>query len=426
MKTIGRVGALAVALGIGMAIPVPAQAAACPGGGSECLYVPPPKTALVLGGTTIPTPDQFYLDAVRDNFVGPLNPGDTITYVPVTTPMELWPFTGAGRVVWFFLGPPEIFGPGGSAWPDESVLKLSGLFDLTFDQSVAQGVTNLDQEISDRPGEHLVVFGYSQGAIVANLEKQALQDQYPNGDGPDIEFMLIGDPNVPNGGLAARFPGLYLPILDFTFNGPAPTDTQFHTTDVIQQYDGVSDFPLYPINLASTGNALLGAVFIHPRDLEVNPEGVIHTVTGDTDYYFLPTENLPLFEPLRLVGVPEPVIDVVEPVVKEVVEMGYDRTIPPGTPTPARLIPPLPTAQNVHDVVNALDEGVDNAKKLTPASMTDGFKFSPTIHDSDAATGDNTTTRPRPLVNAVNRITDTVDKVVKRVTDRLTPKEDTE
>ena len=118
MKTIGRVGALAVALGIGMAIPVPAQAAACPGGGSECLYVPPPKTALVLGGTTIPTPDQFYLDAVRDNFVGPLNPGDTITYVPVTTPMELWPFTGAGRVVWFFLGPPEIFGPGGSAWPD--------------------------------------------------------------------------------------------------------------------------------------------------------------------------------------------------------------------------------------------------------------------------------------------------------------------
>ena len=259
------------------------------------------------------------------------------------------------------------------------MLKLSGLFDLTFDQSVAQGVTNLDQEISDRPGEHLVVFGYSQGAIVANLEKQALQDQYPNGDGPDIEFVLIGDPNVPNGGLAARFPGLYLPILDFTFNGPAPTDTQFHTTDVIQQYDGVSDFPLYPINLASTGNALLGAVFIHPRDLEVNPEGVIHTVTGDTDYYFLPTENLPLFEPLRLVGVPEPVIDVVEPVVKEVVEMGYDRTIPPGTPTPARLIPPLPTAQNVHDVVNALDEGVDNAKKLTPASMTDGFKFEP--HD---------------------------------------------
>ena len=38
-----------------------------------------------------------------------------------------------------------------------------------------------------------------------------------------------GTPNLPNGGLFARFPGLYLPIIDWSFNGPAPTDTQFDT-----------------------------------------------------------------------------------------------------------------------------------------------------------------------------------------------------
>ena len=39
----------------------------------------------------------------------------------------------------------------------------------------------------------------------------------------------------------------------------------------------------------------------------------IHTY-GDTDYYFFETQDLPLFGPLRTLGVPEPVIDVVEPV----------------------------------------------------------------------------------------------------------------
>ena len=34
-------------------------------------------------------------------------------------------------------------------------------------------------------------------------------------------------------------------------------------------------------------------------------------------------------------------IDVVEPFFRVIVELGYDRTIPPWEPTPARLIPTL-------------------------------------------------------------------------------------
>jgi hypothetical protein len=357
---------------------------------------PPDRTALVLGGTTVPTPDQAYLDAVRDHFVGPLL-GQDIEYVPVTAPMELWPITGAGRLLWLVFGPQSVWGLDGPGWPDEPLWKLTGFFDLTFDESVAGGVADLEDAIAEHPNESLVIFGYSQGAMVANVEKQKLEDQYPNGDGPDIEFVLIGDPNLPNGGLAARFPGLYLPILNFTFNGPAPTDTQFHTVEDINQYDGAADFPLYPLNLISTGNALLGAVYRHPRDLEpsVDDPGTIHTTTGDTDYYFHPTDDLPLFDPLRTIGVPEPVIDVFEPVTKVAVELGYDRTIPPGEPTPARLIPPINPATVAGDLVNAVGEGITNAAALIGAPKPPAVTHNDPTAPQRAVGGELATTRDR-------------------------------
>ena len=116
--------------------------------------------------------------------------------------------------------------------------KLSGLFDLTFDQSVQAGVADLEAAMAEHGNDHLVIYGYSQGAVVANVEKRKLAEQYPAGTtAPDIDFVLGGDPNLPNGGLFGRFPGLYLPILNFSFNGPAPTDTQFDTVEITRQYD---------------------------------------------------------------------------------------------------------------------------------------------------------------------------------------------
>ena len=75
----------------------------------------------------------------------------------------------------------------------------------------------------------------------------------------------------------ARFPGLYIPILDLTFNGPAPTDTQFDTVEITRQYDGLADFPLYPLNLVADLNAVLGIIYVHmyPFDvsLPADPDG---------------------------------------------------------------------------------------------------------------------------------------------------------
>ena len=75
----------------------------------------------------------------------------------------------------------------------------------------------------------------------------------------------------PTAALLARFPGLYIPILDLSFNGPAPTDTPFDTVEITRQYDGFADFPLYPLNVISLLNAVLGAVYVHPYDLRRQP-----------------------------------------------------------------------------------------------------------------------------------------------------------
>jgi hypothetical protein len=252
--------------------------------------------------------------------------------------------------------------------------KLSGLFDLTYDQSVQAGVADLEEAMTAASNDHLVIYGDDQGTSVANAMKRKLAEQYPNGTAaPDIDFVLTGDANVPNGGLHARFPGLYVPI-GWTFDGPEPTDTQFDTDVIIRQYDGIADFPLYPLNPFATANALLGTLYVHPFlfgvSLSPDAAGTPATVSqyGDTTYHFFETKDLPLFGPLRTLGVPEPLIDVVEPFFRVLVEAGYDRTIPTGEPTPARLIPPLDPAKLITDLGNAIGEGATNAAALFGAA----------------------------------------------------------
>ena len=53
---------------------------------------------------------------------------------------------------------------------------------------------------------------------------------------------------------------------------------------------------------------------------------------------------------------------MVEPFFRVIVELGYDRSIPPGEPTPARLIPPLNPVTVAADLVNAIGEGINNAR----------------------------------------------------------------
>jgi hypothetical protein len=72
---------------------------------------PPDKTALIMGASTIPTPDEFWVDSVMNQFIAPTHPDQTIKPVAVTTPEEGWPLTGILRLLFSAFGPPEIWGP---------------------------------------------------------------------------------------------------------------------------------------------------------------------------------------------------------------------------------------------------------------------------------------------------------------------------
>src|SRR6478609_3574776 len=112
-RCVGRVGALAVAtritVSIGAAVLV-VTATVAPAVRLAATSAPCTRTdvtcALILGGTSAPTPDDAYVDVVRNQLIAPTHPGQEIGYDAVTTPEELWPLTGVARLLGLALGPP--------------------------------------------------------------------------------------------------------------------------------------------------------------------------------------------------------------------------------------------------------------------------------------------------------------------------------
>ncbi|WP_322789297.1 PE-PPE domain-containing protein [Mycolicibacterium sarraceniae] len=56
-----------------------------------------------------------------------------------------------------------------------------------------------------------MVFGYSQSARIATIVKRDLIAQ-SDGAEPSASFVLIDNPNRPNGGIMERFSGLHIPV----------------------------------------------------------------------------------------------------------------------------------------------------------------------------------------------------------------------
>jgi hypothetical protein len=217
--------------------------------------------------------------------------------------------------------------------------------------------------------------------------KRALASLYPGPDNlaaPDITFVLPGNLNRPNGGVMTRFWGFHIPILDFTFNGPAPTDTSFTTYDIAREYDGFADFPNYPGNLISTLNAIMGIVYLHPGYLSPtvgldpnDPTKYLQGQHGDTTYYFIPTSNddLPILQPFRGV-ISAQLLDVIEPVLRVIIDAGYDRSIDPWVPTPAQPIPSINPFNFAHDLSVAIAEGLATLEPSSAPDVTDVDAFS--------------------------------------------------
>jgi PE-PPE domain len=297
-------------------------------------------TALIMDGTGAPVPAQRNVDAIENLYLVPNGDGG---YTPqaLTTPEQGYPLTGVNS--------------------------------LTTDASIAQGVTILTDAIRQQTdaGNHVVVFGYSQSSVIASQVAANLASS-PNPPSPDqVSFVLVGDEASPNGGLFTRFevPGapLSLPSLGETFtsatpNGPYPTSVY------TLEYDGFADFPQYPLNVVSDVNAIVGMFTQHFGYADLTPAQISSAVplqtTGDTTtkYYMIPTPNLPLLAPVRLLPlIGNPLADLVQPDLAVLVNLGYGSITNGWSPGPANVVTPiglLPTNINPVDLVTALANGV--------------------------------------------------------------------
>lgn len=289
-------------------------------------------------------------------------------------------------------------------WPADISLRQP------YEPAQQQGVHNIDWAIYQTlptlaAGDKTVAFGYSSSANVMVREMRALQNQPGGAPATDqLEFFLMGNPNRPNGGIMQRFPGLYIPFLDVRMDGSTPVDTPYGTTDVSWQYDGTADFPLYPVNLLADVNMLLGAWLLHgnyyPADMN-GPRAFPDTTVGNITYITLKPTRLPLLLPLDYLGFPPALLDLVEPALTVMVEWGYDRSISPGTPTRARLIPRVNPIKAVADLATAVVEGVhDFCEDIKPAARISTTPTAP------AAAARIANTDPAPAPRRIERNTE--------------------
>jgi len=264
-------------------------------------------------------------------------------------------------------------------------------------QSMVEGLHDLQTALAaEPPGTDTIVFGFSQSATIGTDEL----DEIANGTladpaGPaNLAFIFAGDPNNPDGGLLERFDGLYIPGLNMAFNGATP-DSAYPTDIYTDEYDGAADFPQYPLNLLADVNAIIGVFYDHDYSALTPAQvgsAVLEAVSpgaGDSTYYFIPTQTLPLLDPLVQAGAPQWLIDLLTPDLRVLVDMGYGSI---GSsfgdeyadlPTPASLFELLNPINVTSDLLTGAEQGVTAAlvdSGLLPESdMPDTYPFVPSL-----------------------------------------------
>jgi hypothetical protein len=255
-------------------------------------------------------------------------------YQPCTTPCTHLTAPAPGTA-FIFINTPQQY-PG-------TLGLLDGPTATTGDQSVALGQQSIEQQLSTTPPSAtnpVTVVGYSQGAIAASHE---VSNWAPTNN---IGFVLIADPERPNGGILARFPaGTYIPLIGITA-GHATSASGAPVVMVTQQYDGVADAPVYVGNVLADMNAFLGAYYLHGNYYPVNPNAAGNIVTtsanGNMTDILVPAAPgaLPIFIPLAQAGVPQAILIALDPAVRAIIETGYNRTTDPSQQVMFALLPP--------------------------------------------------------------------------------------
>ncbi|WP_101948207.1 PE-PPE domain-containing protein [Mycobacterium sp. 3519A] len=243
----------------------------------------------------------------------------------------------------------------------------------TWNKSVGTGVANLDtalRNLLDNTTDNVVIFGYSQGGAVVSDELGNLGDLTPE-QRARIQAVTIGNAFNPDGGIFTRLGFLpTIPFLNITFGPKMPTNTGIPITSIGFQYDPVMYAPTFWGNPFTMLNALAAFDSVHGYYLTPNGNGPTDPIAyGYTDaqlqailatpcpgpncrvdangnkYYMLPAKSLPIVNavmaavPAALQPVAKPVADLVTPVLKVLIDLGYDFS---GDPGKERWLSPLP------------------------------------------------------------------------------------
>lgn len=273
------------------------------------------------------------------------------------------PSVAYGETVMSYYIPNGIPGTQQLIFTPEGLYPITGVKSLPLNTSVDQGIQILSDVLTPLPaGAPVTVFGYSQSAILESLlqggytievDGQDVKFSVPQGLADSINFVFVGNEMNPNGGFLSRFSGrdmpmFSLPSLGIPFYGPTPggplppTGQEYVTTNYQREYDGFSDFPRYPINFLSVLNAAIGIAYVHVQytptisqqqcaqkafcllKTQVEAAVPLPSTSPSQQYFFIPTENLPLLQPLRDIPfIGNPLADLIQPALKVIVDFGY-------------------------------------------------------------------------------------------------------
>lgn len=283
----------------------------------------PDYTALILGHAFLSQPDATYMQEVIDTYVTP-------QYTVVGDPVSVYT--------------PE----------------------TDYASGLTQGITDLDNQLQPllaaNPDAHLVIAGYSMSTAIQTQEMINLANTVggaPDTDG--LKFVLAEDLQNPNGGFFTRYPDMFGATLPAT-----PADTPYDTSIYTIEYSGASDFPQYSSNLYADLNAVDGYYDLHPYLLPgwpayFDPTSVAHAVqqpvsegyAGNTDYFLIPTQNLPLLDGMHAIGGTSAFSDMIQPDMRVLVDLGYNWTGGADVSTAATLSNPDIDFTAVNDYLEA-------------------------------------------------------------------------
>lgn len=326
-----------------------------------------------------------------------------------------------------------------------------------YDDSVAQGVAGAKSYIrlaqDGDPSVEIKLVCQSQGAdVCSQTNDQLVAEGY---DQSSITYILLGNVDNAAGGLKTRIPkigdrGIFIPGPGVTLGNTKPTTGSDATIiQVSYEYDFFARTPEYPLNLIADLNAAAGAVLEHGNYANADPyapDNIVSTTPdGQITNIVIPVDEVPLLTVARMVGLPQPVANIINPALKAIVDTGY-APIPEGDgnyPTEAQPIRLLPTKEKFEqDIVNVraglresgnrLEDAVESvADKLTMPNLSVAKKQSVRTSGDLSTLRPNVVSRsesnrPRPIRSALSDVRKTIRRVVGDVTKPHRDKHDSE